>query len=733
MNKTATKRNFIVSTLALLIATFTSAYSQFIHEDAFPSMSLKVNSASLYPGISSLLIFGQTGAYSAFIDEASGYSVPFLFKRDSLAISPATIVPDTFSYSYWGFGGNLREPNYSLALDGNDNVLLCWSALSVQESDVPPTYLSKPNLRSALYSHGVLTNLFTIDSALNPQAACDRNNTAHVVWEKVTPLDPLPPSGQGMFTKYSSEIFYRTRSGDGTLSDPVSIGKGFSPQVLIAPDNSVHLLWFGADSSTAVTYQLMYRKSEGNSFSDPQTLQELSNSFSSFSSYRKIVPLALGVDSSNTVHYCWSTASSYPFSKFYVLHYNLSTGLQIDSSADYVDISIRFVFKSNGEVDAAWLSRTTVDGPSQFFYSSSAGGGLFSHVRTFSSIPVNGSFSLIKDGADSIHAMIWGGGEIQFIKNLPSGKDTLYSVPTGRLTVTSACLDRGDRVWMTGMEDSTFSLLSFPWSDIGKAPIFTFPLHIGNVWQYQDYMLEGEIPLQEGYSQVRIQSDTLMPNGRRYLNVPLQPQQPIFVRNDGFKTYQYQGVDSAEFVRYDFSKKAGDTVAIFHLGSETSAIRCTDIRREDIFGAPRSIFSFEDLALYGRDQVVDSVGILGYTDRLAWGYSLIGAIIDGVTYGTVLAVKEHPAETPVSFALYQNYPNPFNPTTRFQFTLAESRLVSLKVYDVLGREIATLVHEKKNAGNYSLQWYAGSYPSGVYFYRIQAGSFSQTKKMVLLK
>ena len=145
--------------------------------------------------------------------------------------------------------------------------LSCWSKLSVEESDVPPTYLSKPVLRSLSYSHGTLSNLFTTDSALNPQVAFDKNNTAHIVWEKITPLDSLLPLMLGMFTKYSSEVFYRTRLSNGTLSVPVPIGRGFSPQVLIAPDNSVYVLWFGADSNTANRYQLLYRKWDGNVFS----------------------------------------------------------------------------------------------------------------------------------------------------------------------------------------------------------------------------------------------------------------------------------------------------------------------------------------------------------------------------------------------------------------------------------------------------------------------------------
>ncbi|MCY7360510.1 MAG: T9SS type A sorting domain-containing protein, partial [Ignavibacteria bacterium] len=80
-----------------------------------------------------------------------------------------------------------------------------------------------------------------------------------------------------------------------------------------------------------------------------------------------------------------------------------------------------------------------------------------------------------------------------------------------------------------------------------------------------------------------------------------------------------------------------------------------------------------------------------------------------------------------------NYPNPFNPTTNLEFGISELGFVSLKVYDVLGIEVATLVNEKKNAGSYTVQWNAADYPSGIYFYKLEAGNFSQTNKMLLIK
>jgi hypothetical protein len=88
---------------------------------------------------------------------------------------------------------------------------------------------------------------------------------------------------------------------------------------------------------------------------------------------------------------------------------------------------------------------------------------------------------------------------------------------------------------------------------------------------------------------------------------------------------------------------------------------------------------------------------------------------------------------PQSFSLQQNYPNPFNPTTSIKYQVSSISNVSLKVYDVLGTEIATLVNENKPAGNYDVTFNASSLASGVYFYKLQAGSFTETKKMIILR
>jgi hypothetical protein len=104
------------------------------------------------------------------------------------------------------------------------------------------------------------------------------------------------------------------------------------------------------------------------------------------------------------------------------------------------------------------------------------------------------------------------------------------------------------------------------------------------------------------------------------------------------------------------------------------------------------------------------------------------------TNGGVTFIEEesNPTQTN-SFQLSQNYPNPFNPRTNIQYAVNSMQLVSLKVYDILGREVATLVNEEKPAGEYEVEFNAVNLPSGIYFYQIRAGNFSETKKMVLIR
>jgi hypothetical protein len=108
--------------------------------------------------------------------------------------------------------------------------------------------------------------------------------------------------------------------------------------------------------------------------------------------------------------------------------------------------------------------------------------------------------------------------------------------------------------------------------------------------------------------------------------------------------------------------------------------------------------------------------------------------------GVILNAGQESLSTkiPSTFKLFHNYPNPFNPSTKIKFTIPlnvkrEMLNVTLKVYDILGNEIATLINEEKPTGSYEITWNAKGLPSGLYFYQLQAGSFLETKKMVFVK
>jgi hypothetical protein len=100
---------------------------------------------------------------------------------------------------------------------------------------------------------------------------------------------------------------------------------------------------------------------------------------------------------------------------------------------------------------------------------------------------------------------------------------------------------------------------------------------------------------------------------------------------------------------------------------------------------------------------------------------------------SLVGVENESILAPENFYLAQNYPNPFNPATHFGFRIANFGLVTLKVFDVLGNEVSTLVNEEKPAGEYEVEFNARNLSSGVYFYQLKAGSFVQTKKMILLR
>ena len=147
-------------------------------------------------------------------------------------------------------------------------------------------------------------------------------------------------------------------------------------------------------------------------------------------------------------------------------------------------------------------------------------------------------------------------------------------------------------------------------------------------------------------------------------------------------------------------------------------------------------FDADLTGLEGGSAVVFASGFLDPSmNQNGEAFGLFAALSDGtvVNFSTVTSNKEKETTAPVKYGLQQNYPNPFNPATVINFSVPEQQLVTLKVYNVIGQEVATLANEIMNRGNYSLAFDASNLSSGVYFYKLEAGRFNEVKKMILAK
>ena len=137
-------------------------------------------------------------------------------------------------------------------------------------------------------------------------------------------------------------------------------------------------------------------------------------------------------------------------------------------------------------------------------------------------------------------------------------------------------------------------------------------------------------------------------------------------------------------------------------------------------GIPWSILA-SDFDMDGRTDIV----LTSTSDSLYVLYNL-GS-------GTVGIQDQEIEEIPTAFLLSQNYPNPFNPSTTIKYSIPNTGLVSLSVCNILGEQVKTLINQEMPAGNHTVQFNASNLASGIYLYKLQAGNFIETKKMILIK
>ncbi|MBI9032800.1 T9SS type A sorting domain-containing protein [bacterium] len=133
-----------------------------------------------------------------------------------------------------------------------------------------------------------------------------------------------------------------------------------------------------------------------------------------------------------------------------------------------------------------------------------------------------------------------------------------------------------------------------------------------------------------------------------------------------------------------------------------------------------------------------SIDILNLPNSFFWrvnASNLAGKSVwsDYFSVNKTTVSNENIGELPTAYSLKQNYPNPFNPTTKIEYKLPQPSQVKLEVLDILGKNVTTLVNEQKSGGTYIIEFNAEYLPSGIYLYRLTAGDFTQTKKLLLLK
>lgn len=251
-------------------------------------------------------------------------------------------------------------------------------------------------------------------------------------------------------------------------------------------------------------------------------------------------------------------------------------------------------------------------------------------------------------------------------------------------------------------------------------------------------------------------------NGYEYLNLSLIPDTtglPIGIINF-FKGLQgwYNVYQFAATVGSSYQILTKDTTVLInslpvHLRVKASAIRLADQQVSTVNGtylAKKFVVSY---GLYVVVLIIEQpVVVTKDTTWLASGVWMVKDIIPSVNldlsqfgYGSYsipgriyeltqpVGIRIIASEVPGVYSLYQNYPNPFNPSTKIKFKVKDSRFVTLKVFDVLGREVKTLVNEKLSPGTYESTFDGNGLNSDIYFYKLEAGDFSEVKKMILIK
>jgi len=250
---------------------------------------------------------------------------------------------------------------------------------------------------------------------------------------------------------------------------------------------------------------------------------------------------------------------------------------------------------------------------------------------------------------------------------------------------------------------------------------------IGNKWIGTNYGLakfDGTIwtfysPSDSSLPDFNVQAIAIDSRGNKWIGT----EQGGIAKFDGIATWTLYNNSNSSLPSNNINSLTIDGSSNIWIGTGYGLAQC------DTSGTIWTVYNTSNSGLL--DNYISSLAIDG------GGNKWIGTIQGGIAVfngtGIIKKIVKPNNNVPGKIVLLQNYPNPFNPTTTINYSIPKSGLVTIKVYDVLGKEVRTLVNEEKTAGNYSVQFNGNNLSSGIYFYRMQSDNLSQTKKLILLK
>jgi len=275
-------------------------------------------------------------------------------------------------------------------------------------------------------------------------------------------------------------------------------------------------------------------------------------------------------------------------------------------------------------------------------------------------------------------------------------------------------------------------ILSLPSSILAQPGIEFYPYHKGDVRQYRS-IYTGDLIYTQYTDSVKIDSltkDTFI-FGRNVAG----STNPTEVRIDSLGNL-YNMKFQPQYIRYKLYADSGDSwIAAAFNDTATVIVTVTRVYEAYVFGKLKTVKVFQFTAgsfWLGNDYLASGFGLIGTDVEPSDSYYLSGALIDTTHYGIIDDVKERQA-VPRDFSLDQNYPNPFNGETIIQYSLSEAEFVQLRVYDMLGRHVATITEGKRLAGAHRVIWDASGLTSGVYFIRLSTHRSTQVRKALLMR